>query len=142
MGGIVPVWGRLLASLLFTPPVGNSQPPDQSSAVVRPRQGDRDGHTTTLTNGQQYMANIKSQKKRNRQTIRRTERNRALRSELRTRSKNALAAAESGDAAAAEEALRIAQVKIDKAVTKGILKKNTAARRKSTLTRQVRQKLG
>ena len=88
------------------------------------------------------MANIKSQKKRNRQTIRRTERNRALRSELRTRRKNALAAADSGDAAAADEALRIAQVKIDKAVTKGILKKNTAARRKSTLTRQVRQKLG
>ena len=87
------------------------------------------------------MANIKSQKKRNRQTIVRTERNRALRSEFKTRTRNALEAADSGDQAAADDALRIAQKKIDVAVTKGILKKNTAARRKSTLTRQVRQKL-
>lgn len=83
------------------------------------------------------MANIKSQKKRNRQTEVRTQRNRAFRSELKTRTKNALAAAESGDAAAAEEALRLAQKRIDAAASKGILKKNTAARRKSTLTRQV-----
>ncbi len=88
------------------------------------------------------MANIKSQKKRNRQTIVRTERNKAIRSELKTRSKNALEAAEAGDAAAAEEALRLAQKRIDMAVSKGVLKKNTAARRKSVLTRQVREKLG
>jgi len=87
------------------------------------------------------MANIKSQKKRNRQTTGRTERNKAVRSELKTRAKTALAAAESGDAAAAEEALRQAQKRFDMAVSKGVLKKNTAARRKSTLTRQVREKL-
>lgn len=87
------------------------------------------------------MANIKSQKKRNRQNERRHLRNKAIRSELKTRSRNALAAAEAGDAAAAEEALRIAQVRIDKAVTKGVLKKNTAARRKSRLTRRVRELL-
>ena len=88
------------------------------------------------------MANIKSQKKRNRQTVGRTQRNRAPRSEMKTRTKNALAAAESGDEAAAKEALRQAQKRIDSAVAKGVLKKNTAARRKSTLTRQVRELLG
>ena len=88
------------------------------------------------------MANIKSQKKRNRQSIVRTQRNRSIRSEMKTRAKNALDAADSGDAAASEEALRIAQQRYDSAVTKGVLKKNTAARRKSTLTRQVRQRLG
>ncbi len=88
------------------------------------------------------MANIKSQKKRNRQTIVRTERNKALRSEMKTRTRNALVAAESGDTAAAEEALRLAQKRIDSAVSKGVIKKNTAARRKATLTRQVREKLG
>ena len=87
------------------------------------------------------MANIKSQKKRNRQTVGRAQRNRALRSELKTRTKTALAAAEAGDPAAADEALRMAQKRFDKAVTKGVMKKNTAARRKSTLTRQVREKL-
>ena len=87
------------------------------------------------------MANIKSQKKRNRQTVGRTERNKALRSELKTRTRNALEAAETGDSAAAEEALRLAQKRIDSAVSRGIMKKNTAARRKSTLTRQVRQAL-
>ena len=87
------------------------------------------------------MANIKSQKKRNRQTVVRSERNRAVRSEMKTRAKNALAAAESGDAAAATEALRIAQKRYDTAASKGLLKKNTAARRKSTLTRQVNELL-
>ena len=87
------------------------------------------------------MANIKSQMKRNRQTIKRTERNRALRSELRTRTRAALAAAESGDGAQAEEALRTAKRKIDIAVTRNILHRNTAARRKARLDRQVRQLL-
>ena len=88
------------------------------------------------------MANIKSQIKRNRQTLVRNDRNRAIRSELRTRSKNALAAAEAGDPIAAEEQLRLAQKRIDVAVAKGVLKKNTAARRKSRLTAQVRSLLG
>ena len=83
------------------------------------------------------MANIKSQIKRNRQNEKNHERNKALSSELKTREASALAAAESGDAAAAQEALRMAQKKIDTAVGKGLLKKNTAARRKSNLNRQV-----
>jgi small subunit ribosomal protein S20 len=54
------------------------------------------------------MANIKSQIKRNRQTVVRHERNKAVRSELKTRAKQAVAAAEAGDAAKAEELLVLA----------------------------------
>ncbi len=88
------------------------------------------------------MANIKSQKKRNRQTVGRTARNRSLRSELKTRINTALAVADSGDAQAAEEALRLAQKRIDSAVSKGLLHQSTASRRKSRLTAQVRSRLG
>lgn len=88
------------------------------------------------------MANIKSQIKRNRQNEKRRARNRAVRSELKTRTRSALEAAEAGDATAAEEALRLAQKRIDVAVSKGVLSKNTAARRKSRLTKQVRSLLG
>ncbi len=84
------------------------------------------------------MANIQSQIKRNRQNERRRQRNRALRSEIRTRTRNALEAANTGDAEASQEALRLAQKRIDQAANKGILSQNTAARRKSQLTKQVR----
>ena len=88
------------------------------------------------------MANIKSQIKRNRQNEKLRLRNKSVRSELKTREKNAVVAAESGDAAAAEEALRLAQQRIDKAASKGVIHKNTAARRKARLTKQVRDLLG
>ena len=83
------------------------------------------------------MAHSKSQQKRNRQTEVRTARNRAIRSELKTRAKKAIEAAQSGDPATAAEALRIAQKRVDQAVAKGVLKKNTASRRKSNLARTV-----
>jgi small subunit ribosomal protein S20 len=88
------------------------------------------------------MANIESQKKRNRQNEAARLRNRATRSELKTRARTAVDAAESGDAAAAETALRDAQQRIDMAVSKGQLHKNTAARRKSRLAKQVNKTLG
>ena len=88
------------------------------------------------------MANIASQVKRNRQTLVRNERNRAARSELKTRIRSTLEAAESGDRAAAMEALRLAQKQIDKSVSKGLIHKNTAARRKANLTKQVASLLG
>ena len=88
------------------------------------------------------MANIKSQIKRNRQNEKAHERNQSIRSEIKTRSKSALAAAESGDPDAAREALRKAQQRIDSAVAKGVLHKRTAARRKSRLTQQVESLLG
>jgi small subunit ribosomal protein S20 len=88
------------------------------------------------------MANIKSQIKRNRQNERLRARNRALRSELKTRARTAVEAAQAGDTAGAEEALRAAQQRIDTAAAKGVLPRNTAARRKSRLTKQVRSLLG
>ena len=84
------------------------------------------------------MANIKSQKKRNRQNVTRYARNKAFRSELKTREKAVLAAAEAGDPVVTEELLREAQKRIDMATSKGVLHANTAARRKSRLTRRVR----
>ncbi len=83
------------------------------------------------------MANIKSQIKRNRQNEKRRVANKAVRSELKTRIKNTVEDAETGNADEALEALRLAQQRIDRAVTKGIMKKETAARRKSRLTKQV-----
>ena len=88
------------------------------------------------------MANIESQKKRNRQNEAARTRNRAMRAELKTRARNAVEVAESGDAAAAQTALRDAQQRIDMAVSKGLLHKNTAARRKSRLAKQVSKTLG
>ncbi len=76
------------------------------------------------------MANIKSQIKRNRQNEKRRLRNRAVRSELRTREQAALAAAGSESEA---EAIRQTIKRIDKAAAKGVIHKNTAARKKSRL---------
>jgi small subunit ribosomal protein S20 len=87
------------------------------------------------------LANIKSQIKRNRQTVKRTERNKAVRSELKTRTKNATAAAADG-AENAEELARIAQKRIDSAASKGVIHKNAAARRKSRLAKKLNQSAG
>jgi small subunit ribosomal protein S20 len=84
------------------------------------------------------VANIKSQIKRNRQTEKRNLRNRQIRTELRTRTRSVLEAAEAG-ADDTNEKLRLTIKRIDKAVTKGTMHKNTAARTKSRLTKQVRQ---
>lgn len=84
------------------------------------------------------MANIKSQMKRNRQNDRLYARNKSIRSELKTRERSVIDAAESGDTEKAAELLREAQKRIDMATTKGVLHANTAARRKSRLTRRVR----
>ena len=82
------------------------------------------------------MANIKSQIKRNRQNEVRRVRNKAVRSELRTRSKAAVTAAEQGaDDVAAAQAL--AAKRIDKAAQKGVIHKNAAARHKSRLAKRI-----
>jgi len=82
------------------------------------------------------VANIKSQIKRNRQTIVRTERNKAVRSELKTRTKNASVAATEG-AENAAELVRAAQKRIDSAASKGVIHKNAASRRKSRLAKKL-----
>jgi small subunit ribosomal protein S20 len=82
------------------------------------------------------MANIKSQKKRNLTNARRHERNKAVRSELKTRIKKAdRAAAEGAETTAAE--VQQAVKALDMAAAKGIIHKNQAANRKSKLMRRV-----
>ncbi|HEX6310090.1 MAG TPA: 30S ribosomal protein S20 [Acidimicrobiia bacterium] len=80
------------------------------------------------------MANIKSQIKRNRQNEKRRQRNKTVRSELKTRVKAAQAAVEAGEADATEKA-RLAQKRLGKAAAKGTIHKNAAARRASRLMR-------
>jgi small subunit ribosomal protein S20 len=80
------------------------------------------------------MANIKSQIKRNRTNEAARERNKAVRSEVKTRIKHAEAALAEG-ADNADELVKAAVRSIDKAATKGVFHKNAAARRKSRLTR-------
>ncbi len=78
------------------------------------------------------MANIASQKKRNRQNEKRRVRNVAVRSELKTRVKKARTAIDAGDETM-HEAVTAAQKKLGKAATKNVLHKNAAARRTSRL---------
>lgn len=84
------------------------------------------------------MANIKSQIKRNRQNERHQERNKAARSRLRTEAKKVGQAIESGDADAVASQLRTTGSMLDKAASRGVIHKRTAARRKSRLARATR----
>ena len=81
------------------------------------------------------MANIKSQIKRNRQTEKRRLRNKAVRTELKTRTRSAVEAAEAGEGLS--EATAAAMKRIDKAASQGVLHPNTAARRKSRLQKRL-----
>jgi small subunit ribosomal protein S20 len=83
------------------------------------------------------MANIKAAIKRNRQNEKRRVRNAAVRSTVRTSVKSARAAIEGGQADQARATLLNTIQTLDKAVTKGVIHKNTAARKKSRLTRQL-----
>ena len=83
------------------------------------------------------MANIKSQIKRIKTNLKAQERNRAVRSELKTVIRVAREAIASGDKANAVNAVAAASRKIDKAVSKGVIHKNQAANRKSAIATQV-----
>jgi small subunit ribosomal protein S20 len=80
------------------------------------------------------VANIKSQIKRNLTNEKARLRNKAVRSELKTRVKAATAAVGTEDLA---EATRLALKKIDKAAAKGVIHKNAAARKKSRLVKRL-----
>lgn len=82
------------------------------------------------------MANIKSAKKRVKVLATKTLRNKAINTSLKTDIKKANVALEANDANKAE-AVRVAIRAIDKASAKGILHKNTAARKKSALARKL-----
>jgi small subunit ribosomal protein S20 len=83
------------------------------------------------------VANIKSQIKRNRTNEERRQRNRSVRSALRTYVKRVEVALEAGDLDEADSALRRAGREIDRAAAKGVIHANSAGNRKSNLARQV-----
>jgi small subunit ribosomal protein S20 len=80
------------------------------------------------------MANIKSQKKRNITNAKRHERNKAVKAELKTRTKRVEMTLGTDDS---DEALRAAVKRIDSAASKGIIHKNAAARKKSRMMKKV-----
>ncbi len=83
------------------------------------------------------MANIKSSAKRARQTKVRTARNRSTTQALKTISKKATAAVVAKDKTAAAEQARVLSSKLDRAVKKGTIHRNTANRRKSRLAKSL-----
>jgi len=80
------------------------------------------------------MANIKSQKKRILTNAKAEARNKAIKSELKTRTKNAIKAAGADNS---DEAVRIAVKRLDMAAAKGVIHPNQAARRKSRMMKKV-----
>ncbi len=83
------------------------------------------------------MANIKSQIKRNRQTIGRRQRNKSVTSALKTQIKRFEEALEGGDSEAAERELRVTTSALDKAAAKGIIHKNKASNKKARLAKKL-----
>ena len=81
------------------------------------------------------MANIKSQLKRIKTNDKAHERNKAVKSELKTVIRATKAAVASGDQEKATKALAVAAKKLDKAASKGVIHKNQAANRKSGLAK-------
>lgn len=83
------------------------------------------------------MANIKSQIKRNKTNAKAQERNKAVKSELKTAVRATRTAVSEGDKSKATASLATTNRKLDKAVSKGVIHKNQAANRKSALAKQV-----
>ncbi len=82
------------------------------------------------------MANIKSQIKRNNQNQKRHERNKAVKSSVKTAIRKFRQAAEAGEKEQAVELGRDAAKQLDKAASKGVIHKNQAANRKSAIMKQ------
>ncbi len=83
------------------------------------------------------MANIKSQIKRNRTNEKARQRNKAVKSSLKTSVRKFNAAVVAGDAAKADELAREAGRALDKAASKGVIHANQAANRKSAISKKV-----
>ena len=83
------------------------------------------------------MANIKSQIKRILTNKKSQDRNKAVKSEVKTAVRATREAIASGDKAAAAASLVVAAKKLDKAAAKGVIHKNQAANRKSSIAKQV-----
>jgi small subunit ribosomal protein S20 len=82
------------------------------------------------------VANIKSQLKRIKTNRAATERNKAIKSEFKTAIRKFREAAAAGNADDAKEALKVASVKLDKAVSKGVIHQNQAANKKSAMAKK------
>jgi small subunit ribosomal protein S20 len=82
------------------------------------------------------VANIKSQIKRNKQNQKRHERNKAVKTSLKTAVRKFREAADAGDKDAAVTLGREATKKLDKAASKGLIHKNQAANRKSAISKR------
>ncbi|KAB2810625.1 30S ribosomal protein S20 [Pimelobacter simplex] len=82
------------------------------------------------------MANIKSQIKRNKQNEKRHERNKAVKTGLKTAVRKFREAVAAGDKESAALLAREATKKLDKAASKGVIHKNQAANRKSSISKQ------
>ena len=85
------------------------------------------------------MANHKSAEKRIRQTLKRTERNKYYRTRVKNLTRALNEAVDSNDITKAQEALKVANKDIHSFVSKGILSKNTAARKISRLNARVKK---
>jgi len=82
------------------------------------------------------VANIKSQIKRNKQNEKARQRNKAVKSSLKTSVRHFREAADAGDQEKAALAMQAAYVKLDKAASKGVIHKNQAANRKSAIAKR------
>jgi small subunit ribosomal protein S20 len=97
-------------------------------------------HTASIredTRGYLPVANIKSQIKRIGTNKKAHERNKAVKSELKTAIRATREAVTAGDKAKAEASFSLASKKLDKAVSKGVIHKNQASNRKSAIAKQV-----
>ena len=81
------------------------------------------------------MPNIKSAIKRTKVIETKTLRNKMIKSEVKTAIRTFNTAVEAGDKSKAEETFKVAVKKIDQSCSKGIIKKNTASRKKSALAK-------
>ncbi|MBA2573512.1 MAG: 30S ribosomal protein S20 [Actinomycetota bacterium] len=83
------------------------------------------------------MANIKSQIKRNKQNESARERNKSVKSALKTSIRRFREAADSGDTEQAQQLAKAANRKLDKAVSAGVIHRNQAANKKSSISKKV-----
>lgn len=112
------------------------EPLTQGCPTPGPEQLCRPLTATIPTKKERHVANIKSQLKRIKTNQKRTERNKAVKSELRTWVRKFREAAASGDKDAASDALKAASRKLDKAVSKGVIHKNQAANKKAAMAKK------
>jgi small subunit ribosomal protein S20 len=109
------------------------RPPGGAAAQERVRPPT--SQTSTPSEGFR-VANIKSQIKRNKQNEKARQRNKAVKSSLKTSVRKFREAADAGDTDAAVQAMRDASRGLDQAASKGVIHKNQAANRKSAMAKR------